>query len=148
MNKRSILIIAAICIIVFELQSQELVNGIDVSNLYIEMENSKIIEAHADAVMVLAYTPVNMKLYQDGNYTYWVEFDFKQCGKKAKLKSRTYLELKNGEIIAGQTTTERRKLDKGEKDWIVGNYQDEFKIDKKDDVALNAGFNYALRFRN
>ena len=142
------LFIAAFFLIVMELQSQELVNGMQMTSIYVELDNNKTIEAHSTARMILPYTATSVVLYQDDQYTYWAEFDFRQCGKKAKLKSKTYLELNNGEIIDGNSSTIKRKINKGQTDWIVGINEDSFKIQGKDDSALNAGFNYAMRFTN
>jgi hypothetical protein len=118
------------------------------TSLYIETDGKKNMEAHTNAEFVLHNNSTSVVLYQDDQYTYWAEFKFSQCGKKAKLKSKTFLELRNGEIIDGNSASDKRKIEKGEKDWIVGVFDDTFKLSNQDDQALKAGFTYAMRFSN
>ncbi len=148
MKNLSVLILVALCLIVFELHSQTLTNGLEMNSLYVEMDGKKTIEAHAATRMILPYNSTSIVLYQDDQYTYWAEFTFRQCGKKAKFKGKTYLELSSGEIIDGKSTSIKRKIEKGHTDWMVGVFDDSFDVNNKDDHALNAGFKYAMRFTN
>jgi hypothetical protein len=148
MKNLTIFLVTVSCLIVIELHSQTLVNDLDMSNLYVQLDDKNTLEVRPVSEFVLPYNATSMVLYQDDQYSYWVDFKFKQCGKKAKLKGHTYLELSNGEVISGQAISQKKKIDKGENDWLTGVVDDEFKIDKTDDHALNAGFTYTLRFSN
>lgn len=148
MKTLTLIFVAAFLLIMLELQGQTLVNGLAMNSLYVEMNGSKIIESRSEGRLLLPNTPTSIALYQDDERTYWVSFSLKQCGKKARLKSRTFLELKDGEIIAGSSEAVSRRADKGEYGWITGSFADEFQVGQHDDEAFQAGFDYAMRFSN
>ena len=126
------------------LQSQTLVNVITIEPLNLEIDGKVADYINSGGIMIIPSNESKVMLYQNNDLTYWAEFKFKQCGKKASLSSKTYVELKDGSIIDGSSKKEKRKVEKGEQNWIVGFYNDTF----EKDIAFKADFEYNMQFKN
>ncbi len=126
------------------LQSQTLVNVITIEPLNLEIDGKVADDIYSSGKMLIPNNKSKIMLYQNNDLTYWAEFKIKQCGKKASLSSKTYVELKDGSIIDGSSKKEKRKVEKGEQNWMVGFYDDTF----EKDIALKADFEYNVQFKN
>lgn len=98
--------------------------------------------------MLLPYNTTKIVLYQNENLTYWGEFKIQDCGKKITLKSQTYIELVDGEVIDGNSSTAKYKKEDGKSGWIFGKYEDDFEIDSEKNLAFKADLGYMLRYTN
>ena len=144
MKKLFLLTITLIGITAFGLQSQTLVNAVTINPLKVEIDGKVMDDVNSSGKMLLPNNKSKFVIYQNSTITYWAEFNIKQCGKKASLSSKTYVELKDGSIIDGSSTKEKRKVEKGSQEWIVGNYNDTF----EKDIALKVDFEYNVQVKN
>lgn len=144
MKKLLFLTITLLGIASIGLQGQTLVNVVSIEPLNVEIDGKVIDDVNTSGKMLLPYNKSKVILYQNNDMTYWAEFKIMQCGRKARLSSKTYVELKDGSIIDGSSKKDKRKVEKGEQNWIVGFYNDTF----EKDIALKADFGYNVQFNN
>ena len=144
MKKLLFLTITFIGIACIGLQGQTLVNVVTIEPINLEIDDKVVVDVNSSGKMLLPNNKSKIVLYQNNDLTYWAEFKIKQCGKKASLSSKTYVELNDGTIIDGSSKKEKRKVEKGEQNWIVGFYNDTF----EKDIALKADFEYNVQFKN
>jgi hypothetical protein len=125
-------------------QSETLINALSIKPVKIEVDGKTRNDIYRNGRMIIAYDRIPVVIYEDENFTYWAKYKLKQCGKKATLIQKTYVELKDGTIIRGGKNKEKKKAEKGKQEWFTVVYSESF--DK--DIALNAQYEYIMQFKN
>lgn len=128
--------------------AQTLVNALILNPDNMELNGAAVEKTGDPDRMLVPFNKTKVVLYQNEDLTYWGEFKFQQCGKKVKLVSQTYVELKDGTVIDGNSSTTKYKMEEGKPGWIIGKYEDEFEIDSEKNLAFKADLGYTLRYKN
>ena len=148
MKKFPFLIIATLLFAATNIQSQTLLNAVEIRSLNIEIEEVSVKNEVNDGRMLIAYNPTKMMLYQDEELSYWVEFKYKECGKKAKLASKTFVETKDGDVIKGSHHKMKLSIDESQPSWFVAHTRDTIEIKSNNDRTFIARFDYDMRVNN
>lgn len=148
MRKITFLTIAILLIIVASSYGQTLVNALIIKPTNLELNGVKLENKNIADRMIIASNKTKIILYEDSNITYWGEFRYHQCGKKAKLKSKTYVELSDGKVINGTSKTTKYKMEEGKPGWFYEKQEDEFETDHKNNLAFKANLEYTMRYKN
>jgi hypothetical protein len=146
MRKVSFLVFAALLFALSNIQSQTLINTLDINSLNIQIDGNTLSNDGADGRMLIPHNKTKIKLYQDQNLAYWAEFKYKECGKMAKLKSKTYVELKDGKVLNGSKNHLKRSLEENQPGWFVAFTNDTISI--SNNSTFIAGFDYEMRISN
>ena len=148
MKRTIFLTTSMIFIIVATSYSQTLVNALIIKPINIEINGNKLENEFISDRMIIPFNKTKIVLYQDNDLIYWGEFKYRQCGKKAKLKSKTYLELSDGKVINGNSNTVKLKMEDNKPGWFYEKQKDEFGSDNKDDMTFKADLEYTMRYKN
>ena len=148
MKKFPFLIIAIVFFTTTNIQSQTLLNAVEIRYLNIEFEGVSATDEMNDGRMLIPYNSTKMMLYQDEELTYWVEFKYRKCGKKAKLERKTFVETKDGELINGSKTKIKLSIEEDKSAWFVASTRDTIEIKSNNDHTFIAGFDYDMRVSN
>ena len=148
MRKFPFLIIAILFLAAINTQSQALLNAVEIRSLNIEIEGIPATNEINDGRMLIPYNSTKMMLYQDEELTYWVEFKYRKCRKKAKLASKTFIELKDGDVIKGSQNKMKLSIDESQPSWFVAYTRDTIEINSNNNRTFIAGFDYDMRANN
>ena len=98
--------------------------------------------------MLIPYNPTKMMLYQDDELSYWVEFKYRKCGKKAKMERKTFVDTKDGEVIKGSKTKIKLSIEKDKPSWFVASTRDTIEIKSNNERTFITGFDYNMCTNN
>lgn len=146
MKKLVYLTLILLLFVTVDTQGQTMINGLVMNSIDLEINGQAVDKDGDHNRLVIPYTLVKIMVYQDNDLTYWVEFDYRQCGKKAKLTGKTYVELSDGKIDKGLTRKTKYKIEENQPGWFVGFFDETFEINDGKDIAFKASFGYDLRY--
>lgn len=142
------MIITIMCFSSTNIQSQALLNALEIRSLDIELNDSSLVNYYTDGRMIIPYNTAKIKLYQNNEFAYWAEFRYRKCGKKAKLESKTFVEMNNGEVFNGSRKKMKRTIEEGQPAWFIAYTRDTIEIKNSNKLTLIAGFNFDMRSSN
>ncbi len=148
MKKFPFLIIAILFLAATNTQSQALLNAVEIRSLNIEIEGVPATNEINDGRMLIPYNSTKMMLYQDEDLTYWVAFKYRTGGKKAKLASETFVEMKDGEVINGSRNKMKLSIEADKPSWFVAYTRDTIELKGNNDRTFIARFDYDMRANN
>ena len=125
-------------------QAQTMELAVKIKNQNLTLDGKSIENKSLEGKMLVPFTKNKVVLYKNSNFTYYAEFKTKQCGKKTRVISKTYVEKSDGSKIKGSNQKLKNKTERDEYNWFVGFYEDDF----GDDLAFTSDFEYQIRFTN
>lgn len=146
MIKLKLALVALMFLFTASVYSQSVSNVLNLTSFSVE-KNGKTMENDLnDGSMLVAFNKTPLKVYEDGEMTYWVEYKYKQCGRKVKLQGTIIVELKNGDKIKGKKITAQEKIGDNDPGYFIGHYNDEITYDGKDRKVV-IDFDYTFRYK-
>ena len=148
MKKLTFLIIAVLFFLATNFYGQELINALEITSLNININGDDVMNKSTDGRMLIPYNPTEIKLFQNDNFAYWVAFKYKQCGKKVKLTSNTFVETKDGDVINGSSAKMKHSIEDDQPTWFIAYTRDTIEIKNDSKLTFIAGFDYDMRSSN
>ena len=146
MNKLWLTLLLGGFVFVSSVHCQSLSNVLNMKSVSIKKNGQNVDNENSTGSMLVAFNKTPIKIYEDNDLSCWVEYKYKQCGRKVKLSGKTFVELKNGDRISGKIIEEKQKIDDKDPGYFIGHYYDEISYDGNDKkVIINFDYNYRYK---
>ena len=144
--RKSLLLLFVLLFSIGKMQSQTLLNALEIDLTSVSIDGNTVASDATEGRMMIPFNKTRIKLFQNDDFSYWAEFKYKECGKKAKLSSETFVELNDGKVIKGSKSNLQHPIGENEPAWFVAVTNDTININDKS--TFIAGFDYEMRISN